>query len=99
MQVARLADAGNGEFVASLGIYRVPEDADADRYGTPVEELRRSGHEVRLEGEACARVRRVREGGEVRYVLIGYALVADVPAGATAAPPRHCDEAGRLPGG
>ena len=93
VQVTRLADLGNGELIASLRIYRIPEDDDADRYGIPVEHLRRSGHEVELESEMCARVRRVREGGEERYVLLGYALVADFPTGATVTPPHRCDQA------
>lgn len=93
VQVTHLADAGRGELIASLRVYRIPEDDDADRYGIPVEELQRSGHEVELEGEMCARVRRVREGGEERYVLLGYALVTDFPSGAAVTPPHRCDQA------
>jgi hypothetical protein len=68
-QVARLLDVGGGEFVAELGLYVLPQGA-VDIYATPVESLRRSGYEVHDAGEQRALVRRVRESGRERYVLL-----------------------------
>ncbi|HYJ78566.1 MAG TPA: hypothetical protein VEW03_03115 [Longimicrobiaceae bacterium] len=97
VQVDRLGDVGNGELIASLSTYRIPEEDDADRYGIPVEQLRRTGHEVELQGRMRARIRRVRENGEERYVLLGYALVFDLPTGAPVTSPIPAASTGSRP--
>lgn len=66
--VARWAPAGD-EFSADVSLF-VGEDVDGDVYGVPVEALRRGGMSVRALGTMRARVRRVREGGHSRYVLL-----------------------------
>lgn len=70
-QVIRLVDAGAGEFVATVGIYDVP-DAGAERYGTPFEEMVRAGYVTGQGPTMRARIRRVRERGRERYVLLEY---------------------------
>lgn len=69
--VARWEDAGGGEFAADVSVYQ-GEDVDGDVYGTSVAALRRGGMDVRLLHEMRARVRRVREGGRSRYVLLDW---------------------------
>jgi hypothetical protein len=70
-QLNRLIDLGGGEFTATFSVYQMA-DYDVDRYGTPVEQLRRSGYEVERLSEMRGRIRRVRESGRDRYVLLEY---------------------------
>ena len=70
-QLNRMTDVGGGEFTATLSVYQMP-DYDVDLYGTPVDQLRRSGYEVERLSEMRARIRRVRENGRDRYVLLEY---------------------------
>ena len=68
-QVGHLVDVGGEEFTADVGLYVLLEGS-VDVYATPAEQLRRSGHEVGDAGAMRARIRRVREGGRDRYVLL-----------------------------
>ena len=72
-QVAHLVDAGDGEFVATVGIF---DDLDGDEavHARSFEEMERAGDSA-FEGRTMrARIRRVRERGRERYVLAEWLL-------------------------
>lgn len=69
-QVHRLFDVGGGEFVAWVGVYAALGRGD-EVYDTPLETLRAYyGEDFYAGPEMQARIRRVREGGRERYVLL-----------------------------
>ena len=70
-QVANLRDAGEREYIAGVTVYRMI-DEDVDRYGTPIEQLRRQGYEVEVVAQMRARIRKIREAGQDRYILLEY---------------------------
>lgn len=68
-QVGRVVEVAGGDLVADVELYRMLEWG-ADVYATPADELRRAGFEVSDYATRRARIRRVREGGRERYVLL-----------------------------
>lgn len=69
-QISRLSRLPNGEYLAAVNVY-MGEPAFEDWHGTP-ESWRRAGDEVERIGTIQARIRRVRENGEERFILLEY---------------------------
>ena len=68
-QVVHLGRVGEDEFLAVVLLYVLLEGG-VDVYATPAAQLWEAGYEVHDAGAMHARVRRVREGGRERYVLL-----------------------------